>query len=265
MTHPLFTFDTGAATHPGKVRTRNEDSHLARPDAGLWAVADGMGGHEAGDVASQLIVKALDTIAAGRSATELLEETENRIAVANGEIIELSRQRGGAVVGSTVATLLISEAHFACLWAGDSRLYLARGNTIKQITRDHTQLEEMLASGALTAEEVKHWPNNVITRAVGVQENPELDIVTGVIEDSDIFVLCSDGLTRHVADQEILQCVSTHTAHTSSAALVGLALERGGRDNVTVIVVQARRRELERERTVPAAILRQHPGSKVWE
>jgi serine/threonine protein phosphatase PrpC len=265
MAHSPLTFDTGSATHPGKVRTRNEDSHLVRADAGLWAVADGMGGHEAGDVASQLIVGALDTIAATGSAAELLQEAETRILLANRQIIELSRRRGGAVVGSTVATLLISEEHFACLWAGDSRLYLARGNTIRQITRDHTQLEEMLASGAVTAEEVKHWPNNVITRAVGVQENPELDIVTGVVEHSDIFVLCSDGLTRHVADQEILQCVSSHDAHASSAALVSLALERGGLDNVTVIVVQAHRRELKRERTVPAAILRQHPGSKVWE
>jgi serine/threonine protein phosphatase PrpC len=265
MTQAPFTFDTGTATHVGKVRTRNEDSHLARPDAGLWAVADGMGGHEAGDVASQLIVRSLDTIAAGRSATELLEETEHRISIANGEIIELSRKRGGAVIGSTVAVLLISEDHFACLWAGDSRLYLVRGNSIKQITRDHTELEDMLASGAVTAEEAEKWPNNVITRAVGVQDNPELDIVTGAIEDSDIFVLCSDGLTKHVADEEIQQCVTAHDAQASSAELVGLALQRGGLDNVTVMVVQLRRRESKRERTVPAAILRQHPAGNVWE
>src|SRR5437870_567355 len=103
MNQSLFTFDAGSMTHPGKVRPRNEDSHLVRTDAGLWAVADGMGGHEAGDVASQLIVKALDTIIDAGSAIELLEETENRILLANRQIIELSRRRGGAVIGSTVA------------------------------------------------------------------------------------------------------------------------------------------------------------------
>jgi serine/threonine protein phosphatase PrpC len=265
MNQSLFTFDAGSATHPGNVRPRNEDSHLVRSDAGLWAVADGMGGHEAGDVASQLIVKALDTIAASGSAIELLAETENRILVANRQIIELSRQRGGAVIGSTVAILLISEDHYACLWAGDSRLYLARRDMIQQVSRDHTEVEEMLASGALTADEVENWPNNVITRAVGIQDDPELEIVTGAFEDCDIFVLCSDGLTKHVADDEILQCVSSHDAQTSSTALVELALERGGLDNVTVIVVQPRRQRPKKEGTVPAAILQAPPTTDVWE
>ena len=265
MNQSLFTFDAGSATDPGKVRPRNEDSHLVRTDAGLWAVADGMGGHEAGDVASQLIVKALDTITASGSASELLEETERRILLANRQIIEMSRQRGGAVIGSTVAILLISDDHYACLWAGDSRLYLARRDTIRQLSRDHTELEEMLASGAVNAEEAKNWPNNVITRAVGVQDNPELEIVTGALEDCDIFVLCSDGLTKHVTDDEILQCVSSHGAQTSSATLVHLALERGGHDNVTVIVVQPRRRQSKKERTIPTAILQEPPATDVWE
>lgn len=265
MNQPLFTFDAGSATHAGKVRPRNEDSHLMRTDAGLWAVADGMGGHEAGSEASQLIVRSLDTIANAASASELLEETESRVLLANRQIIEMRRQRGGAVIGSTVAILLISEDHYACLWAGDSRLYLARRDTIRQVSRDHTEVEELLASGAMTAEEAKSWPNNVITRAVGVQDNPELEIVTGAFEDCDIFVLCSDGLTRHVADDEILQCVSTCDAQASSAALVHLALERGGLDNVTVIVVRPRRRQPEKERTVTAAILQDPPATDVWE
>jgi len=265
MNQPLFAFDAGSATHPGNVRPRNEDSYLVRSDAGLWAVADGMGGHEAGDVASQLIVKALDTIAAAGSAIELLEETESRILLANRQILEMSRQRGGVVIGSTVAILLISEDHYACVWAGDSRLYLVRRDTIRQVSRDHTEIEEMLVSGAVTAEEAKSWPNNVITRAVGVQDNPELEIATGAFEDCDIFVLCSDGLTKHVADDEILKCVSTHDAQTSSASLVHLALERGGFDNVTVIVVRPRRQLSKKERTVPAAILQQPPATDVWE
>jgi serine/threonine protein phosphatase PrpC len=265
MNQSPFKFDAGSATHPGRVRLRNEDSYLVRNDAGLWAVADGMGGHDAGDVASQLIVSALDTISAKESAIRLLEETENRVLLANHQIIELSRQRGGTVIGSTVTILLISEDHYACVWAGDSRLYLVRRDSIRQLSRDHTEVEEMLASGAVTAEEAKNWPNNVITRAVGVVENPELEIVTGAFEDSDVFVLCSDGLTKHVADDEILCSVSTHDAQTSSAALVDLAVERGGLDNVTVVVVRPTRQHPPKERTVPSAILHEPPATDVWE
>jgi serine/threonine protein phosphatase PrpC len=264
MSHS-FIFDAASATHPGNVRPRNEDSYLIRTDAGLWAVADGMGGHEAGDVASQLVVSALDTITTVNSAMELLEATQSRVLLANHQIFEISHQRGGAVIGSTVVVLLISEDKFACVWAGDSRLYLARRDTIKQVSRDHTEVEELLASGALSAEEVKNWPNNIITRAVGVQDDPELEIVTGEFEDCDVFVLCSDGLTRHVEDKEILECVSSQDAQTSCAALVRLAIERGGLDNVTVIVVRPRRQPSKKERTIPAAILQGQPASVVWE
>jgi protein phosphatase len=264
MDQSSFTFDAGFATHPGRVRPRNEDSYLVRTDAGLWAVADGMGGHEAGDVASQLIVSALDTISAAGSAIQLLEETENRIFLANSQIIEISRQRGGAVIGSTVAILLISEDHYACVWAGDSRVYLVRGDTIMQVSRDHTEVEEMLANGAVTAEEAKNWPNNVITRAVGVQDNPELEIVTGAFEDSDIFVLCSDGLTKHVSDGEILQLVSTLDAQASSTALVELALERGGLDNITVVVVRPSRLRRPKEATVQTVTPPEPPATDVW-
>jgi serine/threonine protein phosphatase PrpC len=238
-----YIFDVGSATHSGKVRSRNEDSHLVRTDAGLWAVADGMGGHEAGDLASQLVVKALDGISKKSSAVELLQEAESRIFLANQQIIDISRQRGGAVIGSTVTILLISEDHYTCLWAGDSRLYLVTRNTITQLSRDHTEVEEMLASRAVSIEEARHWPQNVITKAVGVWENPELEIVTGAFEDSDIFILCSDGLTKHVSDHEIMQYVSCCGAQAACSALVDLALERGGVDNVTVIVVRPVRKQ----------------------
>jgi serine/threonine protein phosphatase PrpC len=265
MNQPTLAFDMGATTHPGRVRPRNEDSHLLRADAGIWAVADGMGGHEAGDVASQLIVKELDTISATESAIGLLEETKKRLFLANRQIMEISHQRGGAIIGSTVAILLISEDHYACVWAGDSRVYLAQHDTIRQITRDHTEVEEMLASGLVNVDEARNWPNNVITRAVGVQDNPELEIVTGVFEHSDIFVLCSDGLTKHVSDDEILRYVSNCDAQASSAALVQLALDRGGLDNVTVIVVRPQRLRSPKERTVQATLLTVPPATDVWD
>ncbi|QOZ27454.1 MULTISPECIES: PP2C family protein-serine/threonine phosphatase [Bradyrhizobium] len=264
MNEPLFTFDAGSATHVGKVRVRNEDSHLVRSDAGLWAVADGMGGHEAGNVASELVVAALDTVSTSKSAAEFLEQVQSRVLLANRQILELRRQRGGIVIGSTVTVLLISENHYACLWAGDSRLYLASRGAIRQVSRDHTEIEELLASGGVTIDEARDWPTNVITRAVGVRDNPELEIVSGAFEACDIFVLCSDGLTRHVTDDEILECVSTRDAQASSTALVHLALERGGLDNVTVIVVRTTNQTPKQERTIPAAIL-QAPPAEVWE
>ncbi|MBR1232059.1 PP2C family serine/threonine-protein phosphatase [Bradyrhizobium sp. AUGA SZCCT0182] len=264
MDRSSYIFDAGAMTHPGNVRPRNEDALLARADVGLWAVADGMGGHDAGDLASQLVIQALDGISDATTALQLLEETETRVLEANRKIIDVSRQRSGGLMGSTVAILLISEDHYACLWAGDSRLYLVRHGVVRQVSRDHTEVEEMVASGAITSEEARNWPQNVITRAIGVHEKPELEIVTGAFEESDVFVLCSDGLTKHVSDEEILRQVSADNAQISCEALVHLALERGGYDNVTVIVIRPLRKMTSDDRAMvsPAEGL---PTTDVWE
>jgi serine/threonine protein phosphatase PrpC len=240
MERPHLAFDVGSSTNPGKIRQRNEDAHLVRTDAGLWAIADGMGGHDAGDVASQIVVAALNKIGSPSTAADLLEQCEERIFTANQQIIEISEKNGGQTMGSTVAVLLVREEYYACVWAGDSRVYLVRDASIVQVSRDHTQVEELRSSGAMTAEELEHWPKNVITRAVGVQEDPELEIVTGPYKLGDAFVLCSDGLTNHVDDREICECVSSYDAKMSSEALVQLALDRGGLDNVTVVVVKSR-------------------------
>jgi serine/threonine protein phosphatase PrpC len=122
----------------------------------------------------------------------------------------------------------------------------------------------MLARGAVTAEEAKHWPQNVITKAVGIHDNPELEVVTGAFAEHDVFVLCSDGLTKHVSDDEIRQLACTQDAQASSAALVDLAVERGGLDNVTVVVVRPIRKESSRERTVTLAS-EDAPDTNIWE
>lgn len=264
MNQSSFAFDAGSASHPGKVRSRNEDAFLVRTDLGLWAVADGMGGHDAGDLASGLIVQVLDGISGTRTALQLLEETENRIFQANRQLIEISRQRSGRIIGSTVTILLISEDHFACIWAGDSRLYLVSHEAIKQISRDHTEVEEMLAAGAVTAEEARLLPQNVITKAIGVHENPELEVVTGAFEESDVFILCSDGLTKHVAEQEILGHALTGDAQSISTTLVDLAVQRGGLDNITVVVVRALRDKPAGE-SAPNVKADDSPESDFWE
>lgn len=231
-------FDVGSVTHAGKVRARNEDSCLVRTDTGLWAVADGMGGHEAGDLASRILVEALDAIEQPEAALDLLEQCEAQIFRANQRIVNLSRERHGATIGTTAAVLLVRDRHYACVWAGDSRVYSINGGAIKQVSRDHTEIEELVATGTLTREDAGKWPNNVITRAVGVAENLELEIVTGSVDPGDIFVICSDGLTKHLRDDEILQYAAGRNARAACEAMLELALERGGLDNVTVVVVR---------------------------
>ena len=233
-----LSFDVGSATHAGNVRERNEDSCLVRTDTGLWAVADGMGGHAAGDLASRILVKSLDAIAQPEAAADLLQQCETQILRANAEIIGWSRAHNGATIGTTAAVLLVRDRHFACLWAGDSRVYAISHGAIRQLSRDHSEVEELVATGVLSRDDAERWPHNVITRAVGAAEELELEIVTGSAEPGDIFVICSDGLTRHLGDDEILHHAAHRHARAACEDMLELALARGGVDNVTVIVVR---------------------------
>ena len=231
-------FDVSGVTHAGNVRERNEDSCLLRTDTGLWAVADGMGGHEAGDLASRILVESLDAIERPEAALDLLEQCETQIFRANQQIMELSREHAGATIGTTAALLLVRDDHYACLWAGDSRVYLVHRGAIRQLTRDHTEVEELVAAGTLSREDAVGWPSNVITRAIGVVEDLELEVVTGAVEPGDIFVICSDGLTKHLNDDEIFEHVAGREAPLACQLMLELALQRGGADNVTIIVVR---------------------------
>jgi len=241
MEKATASFETGAATHIGKVRQRNEDSYLARPETGIWAVADGMGGHESGDLASHTVIEALESIQPPPSAKDLLALCEERIFDANARLNEIGRQRGGIIIGTTVTVLLAFDGYFACVWSGDSRMYMVREGKITQISRDHTEVQDLVMNGAITPEEARTWPgSNVITRAIGVADVPELEMTSGPLNAGDVFVMCSDGLTRHVEDDEILQCVSANLSQQACDRLIVLTLERGALDNVTVVVVRYR-------------------------
>lgn len=237
-----FRVESEGATDVGRVRQLNEDSLLLRQEIGLWVVADGMGGHDAGDFASQTLVAELDKLGQPESARGLLSDMEERVVAANTILRGAARDKGGhAVIGCTLASLVIFDDAYACVWSGDSRVYRVRHGKIEQISRDHTEAQELIDRGTLTPEEAKTWPRkNVITRAIGVFDQPELEMVQGRIEDGDVYIICSDGLTEHVEDHEIEELSALRPLTKVVDKLISLTLERGAKDNVTVIALSCR-------------------------
>ena len=228
---------SSAATHPGAVRPRNEDDLVDRPDLGLWAVADGAGGHGAGDVASGCIAEALDTIPPGLTAAEMLAQVRLRLDAVHADLQARAEARGhGGIIASTVVVLLLRGGHYAALWAGDSRIYLLRDGALHRLTHDHSLVQELVDAGQLDAEAAESHPQaNVITRAVGAGGALQLDKVADRVAPGDRFLLCSDGVFKELPEAEI----AARLARGADAAeLVRRAVEAGGRDNVTVIVVE---------------------------
>ena len=234
-------FRSFATTHEGARRRHNEDSYVNRPDLGLWAVADGAGGHEAGEVASAMIRSALEAIPAGLAAGRLLGEVRERLLEVHVELCEEAARRGpGTMIASTVVVLLARDDHFAALWAGDSRIYLLRAGVLTQVTHDHSLVQEMVDSGALAASEAEGHPRaNVITRAVGGgDEVLALDKVTGTVLADDRFLLCSDGLSKTLPEAEIAGLLATPDGVAPTELLIAAALAREADDNVTAVVVR---------------------------
>ena len=224
-----------AASHPGLVRTTNQDAYLCRPDIGLFVVADGVGGHGNGSLASTEVVRELDTVPAGLNPLELLAAVRSRIEAAHQRLLGEASPVPTAVNATTVVVLLLHGDHLACLWAGDSRAYLLRRGTLIQLTSDHSLVEEMLRSGNLT--EAKAWNHpkgNVITRAIGVEcTDALLDKAITRTERGDRFLLCSDGLIKAVQDTDLIAPLETNNP---AEALIRSAIARQARDNVTALV-----------------------------
>lgn len=228
-----------ALTHHGKTRKLNEDSYLELAERNLWAIADGMGGHAAGDIASRMVIDSLRNTETPSSLESYIDDVYNRLQKVNKEVRDEATKRGEGIIGSTVVVLLAFGHHYATLWAGDSRIYLSRGGILKQITRDHSQVEELIAHGLLERSEAANHPaHNAITRAVGAADKLVLDVNIQNINDGDIFLLCSDGLTNEVNDREIAQELVRGNCHQSCSHLMQKALDRGARDNVTIIVTR---------------------------
>ena len=230
-------------THVGCVRALNEDAVLNRPDLGLWAVADGMGGHDSGEVASAMIVDALADVRSFGSAYAFRDGVTAALQEVNTALLARAAQRGAQMIGSTVAALLAYDGHYACVWAGDTRVYHQRGGEFRRISRDHSVVQELLDAGALTPEEARsHKRGNVITRAVGAAPTLSLDVVYGHIRPGDRFLLCSDGLTTVVDDRDIEAMLIAPPLEAAVERLVNKALTRGAPDNVSVLLVGAERR-----------------------
>ncbi|MDE1882349.1 MAG: serine/threonine-protein phosphatase [Rhodospirillales bacterium] len=230
-----------ALTDVGAVRKHNEDNMLARPDIGLWVVADGAGGHDSGEVASGMIVEALSRLPATLGAGELLSGIRLTVSGVHAALREEAAKRGGnSMIASTFVGLMIRDKHFACLWAGDSRAYLLRQGQLQQITRDHSLVQELVDAGTLRPEDAERHPHaNVITRAVGADdETLELDKVIGQIQPGDRFLLCSDGLSKTLSEQEIQGLLGVPDGVPPTELLIAAALARRVNDNVTAVVVE---------------------------
>lgn len=233
-------WSSAAETDIGKVRQINEDAVIARPDVGLWAVADGMGGYEAGNVASGMIVKSLEGLSFNEHLNDAVDSIEDCIIDVNQRILEYAEiMLEGRTFGSTVVSFLIKGQVGICLWAGDSRLYRYRNQKLELLSRDHSRVEELLQRGLLTPEESKEHPeSNVITRAVGMNGDFCLDMTAFRVQIGDTFLLCSDGLYNAVDDDEIVANLTPFAPEEAVERLIACALDNGGPDNVSVIVIK---------------------------
>lgn len=236
---PRFRWLSAGMTHAGNSREYNEDAYLDAPGLGLWAVADGMGGHEAGDVASQMIVRSLaDTDPAG-DAAEFGDRLESSLHDINRRLIAMAAEDEMKVtIGSTVALLAVRDSQCICLWAGDSRVYRLRDFRLDQLTTDHSEVEFLIAERGLSRQDAERHPDaNVITRAVGGTEQLDLDRIHAGVRNRDRYLLCSDGLTREMPAEDIASILSEGSCTDACRRLMQGALSGACPDNVTVVTV----------------------------
>ena len=234
-----------ARTDTGMIRSGNEDSYLkdVTPERGLFIVADGMGGHAAGEVASEMAVQIL-----GRELAHVRDLTNGRVpeevaaalkranrAIYERTIAESDKQG----MGTTASVLLVANGRYLIGQVGDSRVYLLRRGELKQLTKDHSYVQEQVDAGVLTPEQARYHPySNVITRCVGASADVTPDIYTGEVQAGDLFLVASDGLTGMVDDRRLLRLLSSRASPDRLVhALISEANGRGGLDNITAIVV----------------------------
>ena len=233
-------FDCASRTHVGLKRKINEDSIFADPDRGLLVVADGMGGHDAGEVASAMVTEAIRSLSTAAGLDGIADRAVETLRQVNGQLIELARSGGERrTIGTTVVGLAIAEGAFCCFWVGDSRAYRLRDGKIERLSHDHSLVQSLIDAGMLKPEDAEAHENaNLITRAVGVAENCEVDVVDGDARSGDLFLLASDGLTRLVPDHELEAELGNGSPAATADRLIETALSRGAPDNVSLIIAK---------------------------
>lgn len=233
-------YQSASHTHVGMVRQVNEDTCLDARESGLWAVADGMGGHAAGDFVSSLIVDSLRRVAPAQALADYVQALRDGLDEVNQAVREEARRRGVSMMGSTLVLLVARGSQAVCLWAGDSRLYRLRDGQLSLISHDHSYVQELVDSGALGEAEAREHPmGNIVTRAVGAQDVLELAEVQLEVRPGDCFLLCSDGLNKTVEDHELQEVLDHQAPYDMVRSLVHLGLTRGAPDNITAVVVKA--------------------------
>lgn len=232
-------FNSSAVTHIGLVRKLNEDAYAERTDIGVWVVADGMGGHAAGEVASKAVTDSILSLSRQDNFDEMLEAVNHCLKETNRQL----RKQADALAlirapGSTVVVLIIHDSQGAVVWAGDSRVYRCRERQLTQLTRDHSHVQSLLDQGFINAEEAESHPLvNIITRAIGILDPVDLGTRVFDVKPGDQFLLCSDGLNRMVSNQEIESTLNNMSSEDAVQSLLQSALDKGATDNVTLIHV----------------------------
>ncbi|RKT46314.1 PP2C family protein-serine/threonine phosphatase [Thiocapsa rosea] len=233
---------SAGVTHPGRVRDVNQDAYLDRPDLGLWAVADGMGGHSDGGMASRMLVEGLGRMGRLDLLGSSVESVRNILQEVNRRLLADAAARGDDLIGSTIVALIAVGDHCAILWVGDSRVYRRRDGELVQLTLDHTHVQDLVDKGMLTPEQAEQHPlSNVLVRAVGADSEMDVDLRVEALRDGDRFLLCSDGLVKELRSDAIAEILCGAAPGEVARNLIEAACNAGGRDNITVVIVDIHR------------------------
>lgn len=235
---------SSAVSHTGAVHTVNEDSFLEKPEIGLWAIADGVGGHNLAKTASRVVVDNLKSLSfnliqKGNSNDKI----KQKLIESNLYLYKLAEQTlSGGTIGSTVVVLYFYAGHYYVFWAGDSRCYLHRNQKLQLLTKDHSQFENQIRAGKQFDEyEMSNKLSNILSRAVGVRAKLEIDMVSGKIEDEDIFWLCSDGGLKSMMESEIQDLMNSKSSmQFINDSIIYTSLKRKVSDNITSIIIEAK-------------------------
>ena len=242
-----FQISSHGVTDVGRVRSKNEDSILVNDDENVWIVADGMGGHHAGDFASQTITNNVSLFKQHASLDDSILLLEENLLNSNSIIRKKSFKLGrNATIGSTVVCAYIWKNFLFTFWAGDSRLYRFRDSTLERLTEDHSYVEELVRMGKIEAKDAEEHPAaNVVLKAVGIDDHLCMDFEYFELQDGDIFIICSDGLYKDLEESEISPIIESNPEDMTalSKALLAASLDAGGTDNTSIITMKVSQQE----------------------